>query len=942
MVTTRCVRIAAALLVGLTVIGGGGYCLVEAAESGDTAIIPTVVQRYSAADSMEEPDFQKHVIPMISRLGCNGRACHGSFQGQGGLALSLFGYDFKADFEALAGEAHGRIDREDVDASLIISKPTDEDMHEGGQRYELGGWEHRLLHNWIAAGAKFDAQNVHPIERLEITPEEIVFTQDGQQAQLTVIAVWADGTREDVTPLARYTTNNDQIAMIDRDGVVQAADPGDTHVVIAYDKEVVAIPVIQPYNNQIAANYPEVPTPTQIDTLVVQKLRKLGVIPSDLSDDAQFLRRVSLDIAGTLPSAKEVREFVADTAADKRAKKIDQLLESPAYVAKWTTMLCDLTGNNDQQLVQASPMRNSGAQEWYDWIYRRVEENKPYDQLAEGIILAKSREEGESYEKFCETMSDLYRDGGSYADRSGLAHFWARRDFRQPDDRAIGFAYAFMGVRIECAQCHKHPFDVWSKDDFDEFKTFFTQAQLVPIPRPNLDREAFADYSKIIESLDVDKDLRGNMLQRELVGELRKGKTVPFPEVTLAPPRAQRAQGPRARRNQPRKQTGRILGAEEVELAGDDDYRNPVMQWLKREDNPYFAKAFVNRVWASYFNVGIVHPTDDLSLGNPPSNEPLLDYLASEFVRQGYDMKWLHREIAGSRTYQLSWQPNDTNRADQRNFSRSIPRRLPAEVAYDILQQATAGQELNESYLTSLDRRAVAIAGTRVQGDPAYPLQIFGRSERASNCDCDRSLEATLLQTVYMQNDNSVLQAISGPRGWIAETHGTAGRGDAMRGNQGPNRGNQQPGAAAAMRVRIQRLNQQIETAEARLAQLKQLEDQTQYRELAERVATMKERRANVRQQIARMNNQRPGQQRPGQMGRGQMAENRPAPRRTAPAMEHPQLVEEAYLRTLSRLPSDEELQISLAHLKDSEDPATAAGDLLWALINTKEFIVNH
>ncbi|MEX0791502.1 MAG: hypothetical protein WD045_00095, partial [Pirellulaceae bacterium] len=258
---------------------------------------------------------------------------------------------------------------------------------------------------------------------------------------------------------------------------------------------------------------------------------------------------------------------------------------------------------------------------------------------------------------------------------------------------------------------------------------------------------------------------------------------------------------------------------------------------------------------------------------------------------------------------------------------------------YDILQQATAGQELNESYLTSLDSRAVAIPGTRVQGDSAYPLQIFGRSERSSNCDCDRSVEATLLQTVYMQNDNSVLQAISGPRGWIAETHGTAGRGAAMQRNpgRGPNRGNQQQGNAAAMRLRIQRVSQQIEAAEKRLVRLKQREDKTQYRELAERVEAMKERRANVRKQIARMNNQGPGQQR-----RGQMAENRPAPRRTAPAMEHPQLIEEAYLRTLSRLPTEEERQISLAHLKDSENPATAAGDLLWALINTKEFIVNH
>lgn len=882
----------------------------------DLKVAPTIIDRFTPEDVTETPDFQKHVIPLMSRMGCNGRSCHGSFQGRGGFILSLFGYDFKADHAAITTGEEPRVDLESPDESLIIFKPTDEDMHEGGQVYELGSWEHRVLKNWIKAGAKFDESQVAILDRLEVTPEEIVFSDKDQTQQLTAIAVWADGSREDVTPLCRFTTNDDQVANIDRDGLVSSNESGDTHVVVAYDKAVIAVPVLRPVSQLIGESYPDVPAPTKVDQLVVQKLRKMGIVPSDLTSDEQFLRRVSLDIAGTLPTPSEIRAFNADSNPDKRAQKIDQLLETPAYVAKMTTLLCDITGNNDQQLVNVSPMRVGPAQEWYDWIYDRVEKNTPYDQIAEGIILARSRLEGESYREYCEEMSDMYREGDSFADRKYMTHYWARREFRQPEERAIAFAYAFMGVRIQCAQCHKHPFDVWSKNDFDEFKTFFTGARFAAQP-PRNDRDAFDEYQAMLDNLDIDKTLRGNQQRREFAKQLQKGKTVPFPELVVTPVRSNAVRNAKNKKDRglaSRSPEARVLGEEAIDLRDYEDVREPVMEWLRGKDNPYFARAIVNRVWATYFSAGIVNPTDDLSLGNPPSNAPLLDYLAEQFVAHDYDLKWLHREIANSRTYQLSWVPNETNRFDTRNFSRAVPRRLPAEVAYDIIQQATAGDETIGTYLSDIDKRAIAIPGTRLTGNSSYPLQIFGRSERASNCDCDRSMEATLLQTVFLQNDFSLHSAIGSNQSWVGEV------GRSMKPQIDKKSTQEQQ-----IQAQIKRLYEQLGNGRDAILRLTANGNKQRAYEIRQKVTAGRKRLEKLRNQLDELKTE---------------AKQKPVEEVTfdSPA----EMVEEAYLRTLSRKPSEKEMTISLSHFQEAKDPVAGLHDLMWALLNTKEFIVNH
>jgi len=886
----------------LTAAGAAWLALVAGSVVAEE--LAPIPERYASSEVQETPDFQKHVVPMLGRLGCNGRACHGSFQGRGGFRLSLFGYDFKADHEALLTSESSRVNVASPLESLIIVKPTDEDMHEGGQRYQKDSWEYHVLRRWIEGGAKFDSTQVQKLTALEITPQELQFSDKGQQAQLKAVAVWEDGSREDVTPLCRFQTNDELIAAIDENGLITSHEQGDTHVVVSYDKAVVPIPVIRPLTDLVADKYPQIEAPTKVDELVIEKLRKLGIVPSELCTDAEFLRRVRLDLTGSLPVAKEVEAFLADTDPNKRAKKIDELLETPAYAGWWTTQLCDYTGNNDQNLNNISPLRNRPSQDWYEWIYSRVEQNVPYDQLVEGIVTAQSMKPGQSYREYCEEMSDLYREGRSYGELPGMTHYWSRRDFQNNiEARAIAFAYSFMGIRIQCAQCHKHPFDQWSKDDFHQFKNFFARVQP---SNQNAPREYRKEYSQMLADLGVE-GRRANELRQKLPELLQEGKTIPF-GVLSSTATLQRTRQPDD--EYPEFDHGKLLGGEVVDVKAVDDPRTIVMDWLRRADNPYFAKAFVNRVWSSYFNVGIVNPPDDLNLANPPSNRALLDYLAAGFIESGFDMKWVHRTIANSATYQRSWKSNETNELDERNFSHAIPRRLPAEVAYDALQQATASDERVTAMCESNQGRAIALAGASARnnanGDQAFALTVFGRSTRESNCDCDRSAEPSLLQTVFLQNDRSMLSRLDDVRGtWL----------DQVARELKPPQSDDSQGER-----RLAGLEKQLETAERQLEKFQESNNERQIAQARRRIAQLQKQLDDGNAQVAKDD--------------AKLSED--AGEKVA------QYVIDAYLRTLSRYPHESELARSLAHVNQATDPVDGLSDLLWALVNTKEFIVNH
>ncbi|MCH2177941.1 MAG: DUF1549 domain-containing protein [Mariniblastus sp.] len=883
-------------------------------ESPHEGLQPSVEKRF-AQPTDEVPDFQRHVTPLLGRLGCNGRACHGSFQGQGGFQLSLFGYDFASDHAAMLADGSGRVDLEEPLESLILVKPTDEDLHEGGQRYETGSWQYNLLQRWVAGGAVATGKPVR-LEKLEVLPAEIILSEvnDPSQIELKVIAHWEDGSREDVTPLSRFQVNNTSIADVTPEGIVQPTQvSGDTHLVAFYDNAVAPIPVMRAVSTARGVepvNAIEM-APTEVDSLVFQKLNKLGIRQSEVTNDVTFLRRVSLDISGTLPSPDEIRRFIANQNVDKRRHKIDQLLESKAYSAWWTTFFCDLTGNNSQQLRNLGISQDMASQQWYQWIRDKIERNIPYDEMVAGIAVATSRQPQETYLDYCNRMSELSRDrqSGGLASAQSMPYYWMRREFQDQETRAISFAHAFMGIRIQCAQCHKHPFDQWSQDDFQQFSKFFTG---VSVSRTQGGSKARKEQVKqIFNDLGIDtKKVKGGQLQKALTKAVRDGQTIPFIELNVHPPRMDLK--PEDRRDKTKRgkvhESAVLLGSQPLDLTEYSDVRQPVMNWLRQADNPYFAKALVNRVWAHYFGIGIVEPADDLNRANPPSNGPLLDHLAEGFVENGYDLKWLHREITNSRTYQIDWAANETNADDRRNFSRSLPRRLPAEVVFDAAKQAASSHSANQAFRNQIAGRAISIPGTNLnygnrKGAPssAFAMQVFGRSERLNSCDCDRSDETSLIQTVYLQNDRDIHALLGDRAGWVAEI----------------TKSQQQQAVSPADKNRMREVQKQLD-------RLNRMVKAKEERGDVKRAEQLRQQR---RKQLAKLQELK------------KQGEQKKEPR---VQLSPEQLVNQAYLRTLSRFPTDAEKAECIKYMSEQNSISSGLRGVLWALINTKEFVVNH
>tara|TARA_R110002111_G_scaffold258083_1_gene326804 strand:+ start:28795 stop:32043 length:3249 start_codon:yes stop_codon:yes gene_type:complete len=722
------------------------------ARSNAFAVKPVLgpIQNRIAAGENLKPDFQKHVIPLLGRLGCNSRNCHGSFQGRGGFQLSMFGYDFKLDHDNLLE----RIDKHKPDDSLFLNKPTSADEHEGGLRLPAGGWEQKLLREWIAAGADSIGKETPQFVRLDVTPKQVVFSEKGETASLKAIAVWSDGTQEDVTCLTRFESKDDSVAEVTPEGMIRSKEPGDTYVISYYDNGIFSTQVILPVQKYQPGAYPEVPTPTEVDRHVVNKLKKLGIQPSGLCTDEEFLRRVSLDLTAILPTPDEIRAFVKDQSANKRSNKIEELLKRPTYVAWWSMKLCDLTGSNAGYLG-ATEMAQPVAGQWNAWIRRRVEDNIGWDKIVSGIILGTSRLPGQTFEEFMAQQSEFTRlteRADFTALDNTMPHYWARDNMSVPSDKALAFGYTFLGMRLDCAQCHKHPFDEWSKQDFEFFTEFFTRIKFGVPP------DAAVLHEQARNMLGVPVKLNTASLRRQSYLRIAaEGRPIPWREVFIEPAKSD-------------KQIAKLLGGQEVNISQDEDPRELLMRWMLTEPNHYFAKAFVNRIWAHYFNVGIINPPDDLNQANPPSNKALLDYLVKGFVDSGYDMQWLHRTITNSRTYQLSWRPNPSNRKDTRNFSHAVLRRLPAEVAIDAILQATANQEELTQFGSNMDRRKISQHPLSYQTRAIdFSLLVFGKPLRTTNCDCERQNEPTLLQSLYVRNDDEMLGNLTRPDGWLTQ-----------------------------------------------------------------------------------------------------------------------------------------------------------------------------
>ncbi len=712
--------------------------------------------------------------------------------------MSLFGFDFASDHAALSAEATSedgtRVNTSTAAASPVLRKPTLKTDHEGGKRLEAGSWEHRLLLRWIESGAR-GSESSRSLVRLDVSPREIVFDDRRSKASLEVVATWEDGTSEDVTGLCRFRSNDDSVVTVDSRGHSVVTGIGDTHVVVFYDNGVTAVPVMRPRGDR-SLDPPGETFANPIDGFVASKLAKLGLEPSAVCSDAEFLRRASIDITGSLPAPEEIESFLVSKRPDKRARKINQLLDRPAYAAWWTNKICDFTGCSPTAQTGVLEVGQAMSIQWYRWVHRRVAENLRYDKLVEGIVLSEGRQGDQTAAEYSAEMSSYVRrqDPADFSTRKTMPHYWTRNSIAQPKAKALAFAHSFLGIQLQCAECHKHPFDRWTQQDFTEFTRFF-------------------------EGVGA----RGKGPGFPQFAAARAGEVIRWPYLV-------------ARTGEPLEL--QLLGSGTVTIEAGADPRRPIMQWMRDPGNPWFARAFVNRAWASYFHKGIVDPPDAFTPANPPSHPALLKWLTVGFIDNKFDMKWLHRQIAGSLAYQRSWKPNATNRGDRRNFSRSIPRRLPAEVIYDAVKQATAATDQLQVVRNNLQRRATGFLSMRMAG--TYAMNVFGKPSRSLNCDCERVNQPSLLQTVFLHNDPLIRMRLN-ESGWLDEVAEASTR----------------PGAAATVADR------------ARWIRL-------------------------------------------------------------------------AWLRTLGRPPSAAEVSRAQRHLSTSKSIPDGLRDLMWALINTKEFVLNH
>ena len=436
---------------------------------------------------VKQVDFERHVQALLGRQGCNAGACHGSFQGKGGLYLSLFGYSAGKDYLAFTREAQGRrLNVGNPDQSLLLLKASGQVSHGGDVRFARDSWQYHIIRQWIATGASWKRDSGE-VQRMEVLPEEHVLKGPGQAKKLRVLAQFADGSKEDVTWFCDFKLSDDYVAEIDKSGEVRALRPGDTAIVVTYRGQVRTARVLIPAEVGADFVFPNITEVNYIDREIFGKLRKLNILPSDLSSDTELLRRVYIDTIGCLPTPEEVRTFVTSKDANKRAKKIDELLAHPMHAALWATKFSDITGNNVDAMDLTAGPRPKVAKMWHDWFRKRIAENMPYDEIVKGVLCATSQD-GKSAEEWVKNAQGIQQQAQrgfdtDYAQRSTLDLFWRRTNF-PVEQMAEHTAAAFMGIRLECAQCHKHPLDRWTQEDYRSYTKIFSHIR-VGVP-PNL------------------------------------------------------------------------------------------------------------------------------------------------------------------------------------------------------------------------------------------------------------------------------------------------------------------------------------------------------------------------------------------------------------------------------------------------------------------------
>ncbi len=651
----------------------------------------------------EAPSFLNDIVPMFTRQGCNQGSCHGKGAGQNGFRLSLRGYAPDMDHRSITREFNGRrLEMADPEASLMLRKPIGSAPHEGGRVFGADSREYRVLLDWIKAGTPGPVEGEAKLLKLELSPATRTMKK-GDTQQLLATGEFSDGSRRDVTWLTKFDSNDPGLLNVTPEGLVKARRSGESSIRAAFQTEVAVATMAIPYEEPV--------DPTRfaaknnfIDEHAFAKLAALKIEPSDPCTDDEFIRRVSLDATGSLPAADEVKAFLQDPSPTKRAKLIDQVLDRPEYVDYWALILSDLLQNRKER--DHDVRGTKGVRQMHEWVRKQVAANKGWDEIARSVLGAT----------------------GNTTDSPAVGYYLVTIGENREAEKSevvASVAQAFLGTRIGCAQCHNHPLEKYTQDDYYHFAGFFS--------RVRLDRK--------------DPKTGDSALKVSHPDPTQNGRPVGV--------------------NQPR--TGKFMKAQPLDRQTLDvkptaDPRAALLAWMTDSKNEHFAGAMTNRIWKHYLGVGLVEPVDDLRATNPPTNIPLWKALVGEFVSHKYDMKHLMRQILNSRVYQLSSATRPGNETDTKYFSHYYARRLPAEVMLDAISAVTGVPDKFPGYPAGV--RAVQLPDPSMN---SYFLALFGRSERVTACACERNGEVTMPQLLHLQNGDNVVQKVKAPDGRLAE-----------------------------------------------------------------------------------------------------------------------------------------------------------------------------
>jgi len=671
----------------VTPIADGIGVLVAEEDGLATRAFVLVVESHEAP----APSFEQDVEPVLARAGCDSGPCHGKARGQNGFQLSLLGFDPELDYRSLTMDLSGRrLNRMEPDRSLFLLKPTGAIPHGGGRRLDPNGPAYATLLHWIRGGSRRRRDGEVSLQGISVEPGERMLAPGATQ-QLIVTARYSDGSSRDVTHLAAFLSSESAVAAVNDAGLVKAGPiPGEAAVMARFLGRIATASIRIPLPGRVPHEvYAALPKKSFIDELVWKKLEKLGIVPTEPAGDATFIRRASIDVIGRLPSPADLLAFLADTASDKRERLVQRLLERPEYADHWASKWADLLRPNPYR-VGIKAVLNLDA-----WLRMCFRENRPFDRFVRDIVTAR----------------------GSTFERGPATIF---RDRRSPDEIAPLVAQLFLGIRLECAKCHHHPFEAYGQEDFYGLAAFFARvgykgASLSP-PISGGEEVVFTAAS----------------------GAVRH----PITGVELAPKT--------------------LFGATPA-IAPGRDPREALADWMLAEDNPYFARAAVNRVWAEVFGVGLVEPVDDLRATNPASNVELLDALAATFRRGGCDLKKLLRSILSSHVYGLASAPNARNTADTRNYSRHYRQRLRAEVLVDAVGDISGLPDAFDGMPPG--SRAAEIWTHRTE---SISLDAFGRPDPNQDPPCQRTPDTSLVQALHLMNSRSFHEKITSDSGRIA------------------------------------------------------------------------------------------------------------------------------------------------------------------------------